>query len=147
MRNIIFFRNATWLLNIELRNKSQIHIIFKNLIYVIIMLNCIDVTSFLDKEKQCYLGIITRGLFRSGWGDVASLTMGLLKAACLEWGTSPDPSPLPRAVALPDRWVEGLLPKVPLGTVLQPWALGFAMLLMDPLRVSAHSSSSKPASW
>lgn len=43
-----------------------------------------------------------------------TLTMGLLKAACLERSTSLAPSPLPRAEQLPASGFEGLLPKGPL---------------------------------
>lgn len=74
-----------------------------------------------------------------------TLTMGLLKAACLEWGTSL--APPPRAKQLPVRWFEDILPKGPLRTILQLGALGFAILLREPLGVSAESSSSEAASW
>lgn len=75
-----------------------------------------------------------------------TLTMGLLKAACLERGTSLAP-PLPGAPPLPPRGLQGLLPKGPLGTVLQLGALAVAVVLTEPLGVSAESSSSETASW
>lgn len=76
-----------------------------------------------------------------------TLTIGLLKAACLEWGTSLAPSLLSRAKQLPVRWFEEILPRGRLWTVLQLGALGFAILLREPLGVSAESSSSEAASW
>jgi hypothetical protein len=68
--------------------KSQMHkpqfCIFLFNLRVTIMLNCSNITYFADKEKQCYLGYDTREWLCPGCGDDVTLTMGLLKAACLE---------------------------------------------------------------
>lgn len=109
------------------------------------------VSSQVEKTTAFGSIIITRIFFhlltvdRQDSRHAFTLTMGLLKAACLEWGTSL--APPPRAKQLPVRWFEDILPKGPLRTILQLGALGFAILLREPLGVSAESSSSEAASW